>query len=222
MADLPLEALFEDEVEAVVAVFGPDALGFGEAFGGHHAFDELGEVDFGVEGFVDDDFVFLLDALAGVHEAVRKVTAIGHEEEAFAFFIEPSDVVEVLKLGGEEVVDGQAVVGVTAAADVAFGFVEGEDDAFGGAHDAAIDPDFVFVADDGAKAAGVGPVDGDLAFSDDGFDAPARTEATQAKKAVQSHDGRASGGTEKETGINPVSFSEGWWADVPLSRHRGT
>ena len=62
----------------------------------------------------------------------------------------------------------------------------------------------------------------DLAFSDDGFDAPARTEATQAKKAVQSHNGRASGGTEKETGINPVSFSEGWWADVLLSRHRGT
>lgn len=125
VADLPLEALLEDEVETVVAVFGPDTFGFGEAFRCHHAFDEFWEMDFGVEGFIDDDFVFFFDALTGVHEAVREVTAIGHEEEAFAFFVEASNMMKVLKLGGEQVVDGQAVVGVTTTADIALGLVEG-------------------------------------------------------------------------------------------------
>ena len=104
----------------------PGTLGSGEAFLGHHAFDELGH-DLGGQRLIDDDLVFFFRTLAGVNEPVGEVATVREQEKPFAFFVETTDVVKVLEFPRQQIVDRHALMGVSARAEVAFRLVQGDD-----------------------------------------------------------------------------------------------
>ena len=189
MPDLAFEALLENQMDAVFALASPDALDFCVAFLGHHALDQLGKNGGGIDRFVDHHLVFLFNAFAGVHEALRKITTIGHQQQALALLVEPAHMVEILELGRQQIINGEAIMGVAPATHITLGFVQGENDAFSGPHHSAIDPDFVLVTDLGSQAANVGAVDGNLTLGDQSLNATAGTESAQAEKTVEAHDG---------------------------------
>ena len=76
--DLAFETLLQDDVQDI-GVLHPDTLGFGVTLFGHHAVEQLDQVilvEFGLQA----DLIFLLHALAGVHESMREISLIGQEQ----------------------------------------------------------------------------------------------------------------------------------------------
>jgi len=121
----------------------PGAFGTGESLLGHHAFDELGH-HLRVQRLIDDDFVFLFGSLARMNDPVGKVTAIGEENESFAFFVEAPDVMQILILQRQQIVDRHALMRIATGAKVALRLVQGENDRRLGAHRRTIDDHLVF------------------------------------------------------------------------------
>ena len=121
-ADLPFDALEEDDSESVGA-FHRDALHFCAS-----AFDvESAEKFFAVGGFegsVEEDLVFLFDFVAWMGECEGEIAVVGDDEEAFAFFVEASDIVNAGPIVGDEIEDGASPGFVGGGADEAFWFVD--------------------------------------------------------------------------------------------------
>jgi len=111
----------------------PGTFGTGKTFLGHHAFNELGH-HFRVQRLINDHFVFLFGSLARMNDPVGKITAIGEENEALAFFVESADVMQVLILQRQQIVDRHALMRVATGAKVALRLVQGENDRRLGAH----------------------------------------------------------------------------------------
>ncbi len=140
-ADLALEAHFQHDVRPVGGVE-PRAFSASKTFLGHHAFDQFRH-HFGSHRLIDDDFVFLLSPLARMNQPVREIPTVGEEDEAFAFFVETADVMQVLILQRQQVVNRHPLMRVATGTEVALRLVQGEDNRRFGTHRRTIDDHFV-------------------------------------------------------------------------------
>lgn len=163
-----------------------DALGFGAAADDVESAEEFLAI-LRVEGFVDEDFVFLFDLVAGMGEGEGEIPVIADQEEAFAFLVETADMVEARPIRGEKIEDGLAAAFVAGAADVAGRLVQDDGDLLFGLEEAIPDFDGVIGADLGGEVGDDAPVDADLAGGDELFDTAAGAEAGGGEETVQAH-----------------------------------
>jgi hypothetical protein len=119
-----------------------------------------------------------------MHEAVGEVSPVRHQDETFALFVEPAHVVKVLILERQQIVDRHALMGVTMGADVAAGFVHGDDDWQLGLDGFSIHHDLVLGGHLRGEVVDDVSVDGDTAFENDLLGTTARSDAALAEIAV--------------------------------------
>jgi len=119
-----------------------------------------------------------------MHETVGEIATIGHQDQAFALFIEPAHMMEVLILQRQEIVDRHALMGVAMGADVAAGFIDGDDDGQLCLNRFSVHHDLVLGGHLRGEVGDDVPVDGDTAFEDDLLGTTARSDAALAEIAV--------------------------------------
>lgn len=90
----------------------------------------------GIQRLVDRDLVFFVDLVARMGQREGKLSIVGHDEEAFAFLVEPSDVEDTRPAGGKQIVNGAAIEFVIGRNDVAARLVQNGMDRHLRAHDA--------------------------------------------------------------------------------------
>jgi len=164
-ADLPLEAHFQHDVRPVGGVE-PRTLRTGESLLGHHSFDQLRN-HLGGHRLIDDDFVFFFRPLARMNQPMGEITAVGEQDDAFAFFVEAADVMQVLILLRQQIVDRHPLMRVTTGAEVALRLVQGEDDRRLRAHGRTVHDDLIPFPDLGGQLLDDMPVNGHTPAEDD-------------------------------------------------------
>jgi hypothetical protein len=174
-ADLSLEALLKHHMTTMWSDE-PGALGPSLALFGEHAAGQLGH-GFHIHGLVHHHLVLLFRSHARVHEAMGEFTLIGQQKQALAFLVQTPHMMQGLILPGQQGIDGHAVPLIAAAADIAFGLVQGENHSGPSANDSAVHLNFIIVLHQGAEFTNGLAVDADTAFADDLFAAAPRTEA---------------------------------------------
>jgi hypothetical protein len=89
-ADLALQALAEGDLNDLGSE-NPQAFEFGAATFDMESLEEFFVVC-RVESFVECDFVFLLDRVTRVREALREGAVIGHQKKPLALLVETTDM----------------------------------------------------------------------------------------------------------------------------------
>lgn len=186
VADLAFQTLAEHDPERGRREQG-DGFHAGAASLDVNPSGELGN-EFGVEGLVNKDVVFLLGLVGGVGEVLAEFSIVGEDEEAFTFLVESSYVKESSKLRGDEVEDGFAVLLVGVGAEVAGGFVEEDVNVRLRTDDTASDADFIGRADLGREGLDGVAINGDAAGENELFAGSARAEACRGEVAVKAHE----------------------------------
>lgn len=184
-ADLALEALFEDDMRAILSDH-PGALALGVALFGEHAFDQLGHGGL-VHGLIHDHLIFLFGTHTWVNEAVGKFAAICHQQQALAVFIQTAHVMECLKRLGQERVDRHAIPLIAAATDVTARLVQGDDHPALGFDGLAVCDNPVLIGYLGGQVLDHVSIDGDTTFLNEYFATTAGAEAAQAEITVEAH-----------------------------------
>jgi len=164
-ADLTLEPHLENDMRPIVAVH-PRTFSTGETLFSHHALDELRHHVW-IQRLIDDHFVFFFSTLARVNDPVGKIAAIGQQNQAFAFFVEPADMVQILILQRQQIVNRHAVLFVPTGAQVAFRLVQNENDRRLCTYRRAIDDHLVLGLYLRGKLGDDVPVDGHTSAEDD-------------------------------------------------------
>ncbi len=192
LAHLALEPLFQHHAGATGRE-ARDKLGLGLALGDAHTFEQLDEHTV-IEGLVERDPVLLLDAAAGVADALAERAVVGEDEQALAVGIEAAHVVGVAVLGRQQVVDGAYCTLRLAAADVATRLVEQQHNFFLRGGSVAVHLHKV-----GGQNAQAGRVDGlaihfDTAFGNEAVGGAAGFIAAGSEELVEAHAALRRGG----------------------------
>lgn len=141
----------------------------------------------GIEWFIEGDLVLLFYFKSGVGEGEGKVSIIGHDEEAFAFEIEPADVENAGPILWEEIKNCSATPIVICGADEASRFEEDGVDDFLRLNHGVSDFDHVTGLNKGSEVFHGSAVNFYTALENEGFNAAARAEAGGGKITVETH-----------------------------------
>jgi hypothetical protein len=179
---LPLEALPENHAQ-------PARLAFLDHFHLRAPADdaETAQKLFAIrrgERLVDGDFVFLVDLVARVREREREVAVIGHQEQSFAFQIEPADVKNARPMRREQFEDRAAILFIIRAHDEAARLEERGVNRRLRMHHLAADLYHVVRFHLRGQVFDEMSVDADFSIADQGLDPPAGAQAGGGKKSV--------------------------------------
>jgi hypothetical protein len=117
-ANLALETLAEDHADHIGGDLA-DGLGLcASAFDGYAPEQPRG-VCRAIVGAVEEDLVLLLDLETRMGEAEAEVAIIGEDEKALAVEIEAADVEQAGPVGGHQLEDRAAIVGIGGGAEEA-------------------------------------------------------------------------------------------------------
>ena len=151
-----------------------------------HAFEELRR-ERRIPRTVNRDFVFLLDFVTRVGEALREIAVVGEEKKAFGLGVEPANVEKPRQMRREQVEDGIARVRIASGGDESGRLMEHEVEPALGVDQFAIDLDVVAVAGVDAEIGADLAVDRNPAGRDQFIAMPPRTDSGCGKKTVQAH-----------------------------------
>jgi hypothetical protein len=105
-------------------------LGVGDAFGQVDAVVQFGEhVALNLSGHLD--LIDFLDAVAGMGEPVGQLAVVGHEDQSFARYVEPTNAKNPRRVGRKQVGDAWPAGRVARRADDADRLVDGKVDELG-------------------------------------------------------------------------------------------
>ena len=140
-----------------------------------HAFEELRR-ERGIPRTVNGHFVFLLDFVTRVGEALREVTVVGEEKKPFGLGVEPADVKKPRQMRWEQIEDGIARMRIASGGHKSRRLMEHEIEPALGVDQLAIDLDVVAVAGLDAEIGADLAVDRNPASRDQFIAMPPRTE----------------------------------------------
>ena len=138
-----------------------------------------------MKGFVEDDLIFLLHSLGGVHQFLGKCAIIGEQEKSFTLLVQTAHMKEMPGIGREEFENRPFGVTVAAGCHITRGFVEQEGAWRDGMDNPPADTDIIALMDTSRKFAGHRAVDGDAASEDVLLAGTTRSQAGRRQKTIQ-------------------------------------
>jgi len=195
--DLALEAGLEDDGNAAGGE--PfDRLGTGMALRSVNSVDELFQITM-IDRSGECHPIFLFDPVAWMGEPIGQFAVVGQHKEAFRIAIETTNVIEVLKLGGEKFVDGGPAQFVLLGTDVAAWFLEEDGGGLSWRNPFSVEPHDIIVLYAGGWVGAGFPIEGHAAFLDEGVAGTPGADPAGGEELVQAgafgnHEGC---GTEK-------------------------
>ncbi len=155
----------------------------------------------GFKRAVEENLVFFFHLIAWVGECEGEIAIVGDHEEAFAFFVEASDVVDTRPIVRDEIENGASTGLIGGRADETFGFVDDCVNVLLGFDGPVTDFDDIPGGNGGGEGGDDLSVDADGAFRDEGFDGASGSKSGGGEVTIQAHpatrtDGRL--GVERE------------------------
>ncbi len=184
-ANLALQALAEGDLNDLGSE-NPQVLEFGAATFYMKSLEEFFLMD-GVECLVERDFVFLLDRVAWVREALGEVAIIGHHEQSLALLVEASDMEESRVFRWHQVINRAAATLVGAGHNKPSRLVEKEGNRRRGMNAATIDPHIVIFFDLCGEILNPRAIDHYSSRGDELIAGPPGAETGSGQKTVQPH-----------------------------------